>query len=358
LSEDGRNLLCGSVDWDRFEAAFGSADHAAYVMNMRTRKIRRLFTKTAGHREWVAAVTHLPDGRIASGGLDARLCVWSAGGVACQELAGHAAPVSQLAAVPAAGGATFVSASYDKRLVAWRAAAAAGRVQQQQVLLGHRAPVLQLGVAGSCAASGDRDGSLQHWDLAAGAAVGTLVHAHKGHCTALQWWTQHACQGLQGGSAGGQPLLLSGGQDGCLRVWDLRTRHKVAHCAAHAEAGGTGAVGSIAVAQNGCIVTAGADCSTKGLDPRLNLKAAWSRKLSDFPYSMAVHGDTVFIGCGDGSIAMGSCSGCDAWHNVSASSCAVRTLHASHDLLVAGCDDGSAVLLSRAAGQSVISHGM
>ena len=59
-------------------------------------------------------------------------------------------------------------------------------------------------------ASGDRSGGLAAWDLASpGRAAWAVPPAHGGHVTALTHLPA---------SAG----LASGGQDGCLKIWDCR----------------------------------------------------------------------------------------------------------------------------------------
>ncbi|KAL4422914.1 hypothetical protein ABPG75_009111 [Micractinium tetrahymenae] len=370
-----RNLLCASVDWERGEAVLGSADHAAYAVRLRPpTRGRTLYTRAAGHKDWVTAAAHLPDGRVATGGQDAAIWLWpaacegrrgatasvAAAGAGPLQLAGHAAPVSQLEAVPGAAAPALVSASYDKRLLVWhcgsstsigaggsRGGGRAGTAHQQLALAGHRAPVLQLHVApGGLAASGDRDGALLRWDLTAGSALGPPLPAHKGHCTALEWWDAgHGCSSSSSNSCG--PLLLSGGQDGCVRLWDWRQAAALAQAAAHAGPVGSGAVGSLAAGLPGgaahLVASAGADCMLRGLDSRRGLATAWSSQLPNFPYSMTMAGTLLLLGCGDGSVtAVDAASGERRWVLAVAGS-AVRTLHADPGggQLVAGCDDGS-----------------
>lgn len=388
LSE--RNLLCASVDWGRQEAVLGSADHAAYSLDLAQRTKRRtLYTKAAGHREWVTAVAHLPEGRVATGGQDAAIWLWggpSSGGrpagearaaaaAACTatRLEGHTAPVSQLEALPAAAataeGGALVSASYDKRVIVWAcgggssgsASGGSARPRQLQVLSGHRAPVLQLRLAGRLAASGDRDGAVQRWDLAAGAALGRPLPAHNGHCTALEWWDTGGCSDSGSCSTAtvqqASLLLLTGGQDGCVRAWDSRQGGQAAplwQAAAHAGPAGRGAVGSIVAGLPGgaahLVATAGADCTVQGLDSRRGLEAAWVAQLPDFPYCLAATAGMLLVGCGDGTVAaLDAASGEQRW-SIAASSSAIRTLHASAygGVVLAGCDDGSAVIYAAA----------
>lgn len=147
----------------------------------------------------------LPGGRILSGGMDGRLWLWPAAGAAGSELkSAHAAPVSKVAALPAAaqaqqvtpaqrspaavgraglahsssgssrprgsmttgpaasrhapagqGPALAVSCSYDKTVKVWDVSGRAGK--QLAVLSGHPGPVLELAVgpAGDVLLTGD-----------------------------------------------------------------------------------------------------------------------------------------------------------------------------------------------------------
>ena len=59
--------------------ATGSADHGLREYNVATGKhIRELFGKKDGHTDWVAAVDYTSDGRVLSGGMDKKLCLWDA----------------------------------------------------------------------------------------------------------------------------------------------------------------------------------------------------------------------------------------------------------------------------------------
>lgn len=352
LSHDGRNLLCASVDWRRGEAVLGSADHAVYAIDLARRSnARTLHTKT-GHREWVTAVCHLADGRVASGGMDARICLWSTAGLACSTLEGHAGSVAALAPVPAAP-AALLSAGYDKRLIAWDCGSGRhARPCQQHVMAGHAAPVLQLAVGrDGAAASADRDGCLLRWDLQAGAPLGRPVQAHAGHCTALAWWAHGGNSGSSSAGAGPAPLLLSGGQDGAVCLWDGRTAARQAAVAAHADGVGRGAVGSLhagLAAAPHIVVSTGADGAVRGLDARRALQPAWAIALPDFPYCAAAapDGGLLFVGCGNGSVlAVDTAAGAAAYSLPTVGrGAAVRSLDVGADLLVAGCDDGSVAL--------------
>ena len=65
LSE--RPLLCASVDWSLGEAAVGGSDHAVYILDATTCKLKRTLFKSGGHCEWVSCIAHTPGGHVISG---------------------------------------------------------------------------------------------------------------------------------------------------------------------------------------------------------------------------------------------------------------------------------------------------
>ena len=201
-------LMCSSVNWQAGEVVVGSSDHALYVVDAETGKKRRtLYTKTAGHSEWVTACQYLPDGGIISGGMDSQLCLWEASSNRCQQLSAHAAPISALDVSHATG--AIVSASYDKSVRVWDVTSR--RASESSCLTGHTAPVLQLVCGnGDTVLSGDRGGTVIMWGLGTGSSTTKLKDAHTGHVTALAW--QHGSDGICTDS------FFSGGQDGHLRM--------------------------------------------------------------------------------------------------------------------------------------------
>lgn len=134
------------------------------------------------------------------------------------------------------------------------------------------------------------------WDLETGKCRRSLT-GHKGHITAVEWFAD-------AGEAGdGSQLVLSGAQDGHLRVWDLRSQSCVANVPAHTSDSGSGAVGSIACTAMSAsalgglagdmVVTIGADKAVVVSDPRRNFEPLrrWTEH-REFPY--------VCVGCGFG----------------------------------------------------------
>ena len=73
------------------EIVTGSEDHGIKCTDLNTLRVtRELYTKKYGHTEFVTTLAHVPtDGRILSGGMDSKLCLWTSKGVKCDELLGH-----------------------------------------------------------------------------------------------------------------------------------------------------------------------------------------------------------------------------------------------------------------------------
>ena len=71
----GRPILCMDVLGDK--VVTGSSDHGLREYNIATgRQIRQLYTKRYGHTDWVTSCSYAPDGKVFSGAMDSKLCVW------------------------------------------------------------------------------------------------------------------------------------------------------------------------------------------------------------------------------------------------------------------------------------------
>ena len=281
-----RPLLCLSVQ-DGLAVAGGS-DHGLYEVDLaKGRKTRQLYNKRSGHEEWVTCVAHLQDGRLLSGGMDSKLCLWDARGVRCTELPGHRGSVSCVQANSESPVA--VTCSYDKTVRCWDLGK--GRPTEAWCMSKHRAPVLALAWGrGGLVASGARDGKAVGTDVASGKALWTL-DAHQGHCTSLAW--------APGGA------LFTGGQDGHVRGWDFRNDAGCFDLPAHVERNrGSGAVGDILVHEDGeKVVTIGADLSVCVLDVRQAARPVHTfRDHGDFVYSALLSGDLLLTGDGGGAV--------------------------------------------------------
>ena len=72
-----RTILCMDLDPKGESVVTGSSDHGCRVYNIRSGKmLRQLYSKRYGHTDWVTSVAHLGDGRVLSGSMDKRLCLW------------------------------------------------------------------------------------------------------------------------------------------------------------------------------------------------------------------------------------------------------------------------------------------
>lgn len=339
LSE--RPLLCSAALWEAGEVAVGGSDHAVYVLDAKNCKLKRtLFSRDCGHTEWVSCLMFLPDGKLLSGGMDGRLWLWGNSGIRGCEAAGHTGPIAQVGVQFSSGLA--VSCSYDKSVRVWDVAGV--RARCAATLAGHTAPVMLMAIAGGgTIASGDRGGSLMVWDATAGRSKWSAGSAHEGHVTALAWFDD----GTSG--AAWTSLLLSGGQDGRLAVWDVRARRVVHRAAPHANAQGRGAVGGIVAggaAASGMVVTSGADKTLRVFDPTSSFTETTCVALTDFPYSLAAAGGLALVGCGDGTVHVvdvAAGGGTALLYALGANRGAVRALSATKEYLLCAGDDGTAI---------------
>lgn len=174
------------------------------------------------------------------------------------------------------------------------------------------------------------------WDLTHEKPSWTADKVHQGHVTSLTWFENPSIQ---------PNVLLTGGQDGILQVWDVRSGSERAACIIHAcERKGIGAVSAIKVCNEGVnskIVTAGADGNVNVLDPRTAFSTISSVHLTDFPYCLQVIGSLALCGCGDGSLHVIEISTGIRKYCLGVNKAAVRTIEAATDVLVCGGDDGN-----------------
>ena len=317
-----RNILCQSLLGNK--CVVGSADHGLKEFDTTTGKqLRVLYNKSNGHSEWVTCVSYLPDGRVVSGGMDNKLCVWGKSGARCVDLVGHSGSVSSVCV--SASGSHVVSASYDKTVRVWNAQ----RGSEVTSLRGHKGPVLGIqwcSEGSGLLLTGDRSGMACIWDLERGDAL--QLNGHRGHVTAMKW--------LSGGQ-----MCVTGDQAGTVRLWDVRdTRQCVQEYQAHPG----GAVNDFSLCLD-ALVSTGADTKIQVLDLRsgLDSRVCWSSH-RDFIYSMDTIGKYVVTGSGDGLMLFHSVRSSKLLYGLGANEGAVRCIDAAKKIVVASGDDGNALV--------------
>jgi len=331
-----RNIMCMSLQGDL--AVCGSADHGLKEINVRSGTVmRNLYTKRFGHTEWVTTVSHCRDGRIISGGLDSKLCLWQASGVSCVDLTGHVGSISRVRAH--AHMDIAISAAYDRTLRAWDLR----KKTELGCCTGHDASITEFVWVDDVVASGDRAGMVRVWDARTAQHMGTL-RGHKGHITAMLALPQ---EGSGEEAQSGSPhsgLIATGAQDGQLRIWDLRQKLNTYTMAAHPG----GAINEIGITMGSppVIVTAGADGRLLGFDPRAAFQPLFEFGdiTADFIYSMLVLDDLVFTGDGRGRVVCFDIRRSQKLYVLDAGQNAIRCLAATESCLVCAGDDGNAIM--------------
>ena len=142
---------------------------------------RNLFNIHFGHTEWLTSWCYLEDGRIMSGGMDNKLCLWHSSAVKCDDLVAHKASVSK---VESNSNNVVIGASYDRTLMIWDCNSE--KAQCAKILTGHKKPIPDFIWYHSSMVSGDREGVLKTWDVEVGQCTADL-HGHKGQTSALTW---------------------------------------------------------------------------------------------------------------------------------------------------------------------------
>lgn len=334
-----RNIICMSVLGGK--AVFGSADHGLKEVAVRNGQVlRNLFTKRYGHKEWVTTVSHCPDGRILSGGMDSKICLWNAAGVSCVDLTGHLGSVARVRTHALRDIA--ISAGYDRTLRAWDLR----RKTEVACCTGHSAPVMDFIWVDDVVASGDRSGMIMVWDASRGEAVASLK-GHKGHITAMLALPDSPGGGpaIPGLGGGGASIIVTGAQDGQLRVWDLRQKLNVATLDAHPG----GAVNDVSVTLGTSppvLVSVGADGRLLTIDPRGGFVplAEFPGITEDFVYSLLVLDDLAFTGDGHGMVKCFDVRNGQKQYALNAGQNAIRCLGATETSLVCAGDDGNVVM--------------
>lgn len=328
-----RNILCMSLRGNM--CVVGSADHGLKEFDVTTGKLsRELYSKQCGHSEWVTCVDYLPDGRIISGGMDSKLCLWQ--GRRCVDLTGHSASVSTVLA--SASGRHCISTGYDKTVRIWDTR----QGSCVSTLRGHSGPILNSAWANfgsGLLLTGDRSGMGCVWDLNVEKTASTLED-HHGHVTAVHWLPEE--------SGGNGPICITGDQAGFLRVWDMRVQGSRGSksCVHESVMHPGGAVNDIVSccgvsSATSALITTGADKNLMVVDPRMSfITRSKFEHHQDFIYSVETVGDYVASGAGDGMLLVHDVKLGKLLYGLGASQGAVRALACTPERLIAAGDDG------------------
>ena len=271
----------------------GSGDHGLRVYNLRSGKqSRQLYSKRYGHSDWVTSVAILNDGRVLSGSMDKRLCLWEKGVVKCQDLVGHNGSISKVAVDD---NNVAISAAYDSSLLVWRLD---GLECVQGLFHGHKEAVMEFAWANSLCVSGDRSGGIAIWDINTGKAL----LSRQGHAGAVSKIHLHS-------DGSNSNLILSGGlRDGKLNVLDMRTLKNTQSAQIH-----SGSINFVGMTDTTHLVTGSADKTVKVFDMRNT--GGLKKPLQTFKCTDAVFcGELVanklaVVGTGDGNLLAFDISG-------------------------------------------------
>lgn len=221
----------------------GSSDHGLreYKMGSMT-QIRQLYNKRFGHSEWVTSVSYALDGRILSGGMDAKLCSWDKRVVRCDDLTGHKGSVSKVLVDNSGVG---MSASYDGSILIWDLKT---KECLQGLFRGHKDAVTTFEWRNSLMVSGARDGSLAFWDINVGKAF-KKSRGHEGAVSKMKFFDDGQDTSI---------IITAGLNDGVVCVHDMRTNKIVSSEQVH-----KGAINMLETSPSNMIVTGSGDKTMK-----------------------------------------------------------------------------------------------
>jgi WD40 repeat protein len=300
-------VAVGSLD-GRPIVVSGGMDHMVRVWDLATGAQLRCL---AGHSHGVDAVAiGSLEGRpvVVSGGGHPTVLVWDlATGAQLRSLAGHRAWVYAVAVGDLEGRPVVVSGGEDGTLLVWDLAT---HVQLRSLAGHHR----RTGVPGRAVyavavgllkgrpvvVSGGVDGMVRVWDLATGVQLRSLVG------------TDFGVNAVAVGSLEGRPVVVSGGVDGMVRVWDLASDIKDRKALLRHDAG-TGAdlgVNAVAVGDlegRRVVVSGGADAIVRvwdlGTGAELRSMAGHSHGVDAVAVG-SLDGRLVAVSGGDGTLRM------------------------------------------------------
>ncbi|GMH88426.1 hypothetical protein TL16_g11153 [Triparma laevis f. inornata] len=209
--DSDRPSTCIAVNPNQSECVVGSADHASYTFSTRNASpLRRLYSRTTGHSDWVSACTYLCDNRILTGGMDGKVCLWRRGGSDCTDLFGEQGSVSVLKSL-STDTPLAVSAGYDGSVIVWNCQSVSvipTKIENKRKQLppltafSHNSELMAM--------SGSNNGLVSLWDLNSGVCTRAAAGKHLAQI-------QHVAPD------GFDPsTFYTGGVDGKIGLWDTR----------------------------------------------------------------------------------------------------------------------------------------
>ena len=328
ISLSDRPILCMASHGNSL--ACGSADHGIYEVTVAGDKLilnRNLYTKKYGHSEWVSALEYLPDGRLVSGGMDSKICVWNSKSVLCQDLNGHAGSISKVRCAEN----RIISSSYDRTLRIWDVGNL--KIKELGKLSGHKGAVLDfIWNGGLKVVSAGRDGTIRLWDLG-GSNDSIAITAHTGHVTAIDRLSENT--------------VVTGGQDSKVRFWDCRTG-KIMISISSAHTAGA-AVNCVHAINDSSIVSTGADGRIALSDLRHDKKVVgfWQWPETRFIYSSELLNSNLVLAANEsGAVTLWNLQTCLPQSTIKVFENAIRCISILKNRQIALCgDDGNLCLL-------------
>ncbi|KAJ3178630.1 hypothetical protein HDU87_003453 [Geranomyces variabilis] len=209
----------------------GGTDHAVYRVAGSASGLsltQTLYTKTAGHTEWVTCVAAAPDDTVVSGGMDSYVMVWPPRRASCMPLFGHEAPITQLALV---NSDSVLSASYDgtillhnlnnpTALASW-GGDVDGAIAAGDYMALTRNPILGLAVTSQTLWASTKDGRLlQFARNTPSVTPTTTIRAHRG-ATRIAIPRKDAPDSV---------VTTAGNLDGAIKMFDTRIPAEKGRC--------------------------------------------------------------------------------------------------------------------------------